>query len=91
MYGVFLFLLAMPQRKTSFYFYFFKLFKTGLRVFAGWLNSSEHVKSEHWSTRADVDHVVCWNLFLEIQGGSGVGWHWFALAEILILFYVLCV
>lgn len=47
MYSVFLFLLTMPKNKTSFYFHFFKLFKMGLRIFAGWLNSSAHVESEH--------------------------------------------
>lgn len=33
---------------------------------------------------------LCWNLFSEIQGGSGVGWHWFTLAEIMILFSSMC-
>lgn len=45
MYRVFLFLLAMPKRKTLIFLIIF-FFKPGFRVFAGWLNFSAHAKSE---------------------------------------------
>lgn len=91
MYSVVLFLLAMPKRKSFFFKKPTNLFKPGFRVFAGWLNSSARVKSECFVLQGLMRTTSSAGASPQ-RSKAGVGWHWFALVELLIffLFYMLC-
>lgn len=69
----------MPKEKL----FFFLTFQTWIQVIACLAKFQCTCEVRVYCVaRSDVDHILCWGISPEIQGA--VGWHSFALTEILV-------